>query len=69
MTRGDVHTVREGDAWVNRVEGAGRKAGRYRRKVEAWVDGRDHALALGVVHHVHSKTGEELRSSSPRAAR
>lgn len=69
MTRGDVHTVREGDAWVNRVEGAGREAGRYRRKVEAWVDGRDHALALGVVHHVHSKTGEELRSSSPRAAR
>jgi hypothetical protein len=69
VTRGDVHTVREGEAWVNRVEGAEREAGRYRRKVEAWVDGRDYALAVGVVHHVHSRSGEELRSSSPRAAR
>ncbi len=69
MTRGDVHTVREGDAWVNRVEGADSEAGRYRSKVEAWVDGRDYALAQGVVHHVHSKSGEEQRSSSPRVAR
>ena len=68
MTRGDVHTVREGDAWVNRVEGAGSEAGRYRRKVEAWVDGRDYADAARILHDLGA-TSVRLMTNNPDKCR
>jgi hypothetical protein len=57
MAKGDVHTVRHGDGWANRVEGNERVSNTADTKAEAQAKGRDMAIGRGVEHVIHKQDG------------
>ena len=67
MAKGDIHTVKHGDGWANRVEGNERVANTADTKAEAQAKGRDMAMKRGVEHFIHNADGEiRQRNTYPR---
>lgn len=56
MVGGGVHTVPDGERWVNEIDGRRVDAG-FDRKVDAVAAGRAVALRSGLEHHVHDADG------------
>lgn len=68
MAKGDIHTVKHGDGWANRVEGGERVSNTAPTKAQSQGTGRDMSLARGVEHVIHNldgKIGE--RNTYPRS--
>jgi hypothetical protein len=75
MADGDVHTVKHGDGWANKVEGTSRVSNSATTKAEAQAAGRQMAVERGVEHVVHRADGTigerntYPRSRDPRRSR
>ena len=57
MAKGDIHTSKQGDRWINKVEGNQRVSSSAPTKAEAQADGRRMAIDRGVGHIVHKESG------------
>lgn len=53
-----VHTVKHGDGWANRKEGASRVSNTAPTKAESQAKGRDMAKADKVEHVIHKADGK-----------
>jgi len=76
MAEGDIHTMWNGDKWVNKVEGGQRASNSADRKADAQATGRDMAIDRGVEHFIHGKERNLIqerntypRSRDPRRSR
>jgi Uncharacterized protein conserved in bacteria (DUF2188) len=58
MAKGDIHTVRHGDRWVNEVEDGKRASNSAPTKAEALAKGREMAIDRGVEHVIHKQNGQ-----------
>lgn len=68
MAEGDVHTVKHGDGWANKVEGGQRVSNTASTKAEAQAKGREMAIERGVEHVVHNQDGKiGERNTYPRS--
>ena len=68
MSNGDVHTVKHGDGWANRVEGNRQVSNTASTKAEAQTTGRDMAIKRGTEHVVHRQNGTiGERNTYPRS--
>ena len=68
MAKGDIHTSKQGDRWVNKAEGNERASSTAPTKAEAQVDGRRMAIERGVEHVVHNQDGRIAeRNTYPRS--
>lgn len=68
MTKGDIHTTKHDDSWVNKAEGNQRASNTAPTKAEAQAKGREMAIERGVEHIVHRKDGTiGERNTYPRA--
>lgn len=68
MSKGDVHTVKHGDGWANRVEGDQRVSNTAPTKAEAQTKGRKMAIERGVEHVIHKEDGQiGARNTYPRS--
>ena len=61
MAQGDVHTVKHGDGWANKVEGNKQASNTAPTKAEAQSAGRDMAIKRGSEHVVHRRDAEPAR--------
>jgi hypothetical protein len=67
MAKGDIHTIKQGDRWVNKAEGNKRASSSAPTKAEAQADGRRMAIKRGVEHIVHKENGQiGERNTYPR---
>lgn len=57
MSKGDIHTVKHGDGWANRVEGNERVSNTASTKAEAQAKGREMSIERGVEHVIHNQDG------------
>ena len=68
MAKGDIHTSKQGDRWVNKAEGNKRASGSALTKAEAQADGRRMAIDRGVEHIIHDQDGKiGERNTYPRS--
>jgi hypothetical protein len=68
MSKGDVHTVKHGDGWGNRIEGDQRVSNTATTKAEAQAEGRKMAIERGVEHVIHKEDGQiGARNTYPRS--
>ncbi len=68
MAQGDVHTVKHGDGWANKVEGNSRVSNTATTKAEAEAEGRRMAIQRGSEHLVHRQDGTiGERNTYPRS--
>ena len=68
MTKGDVHTVKHGDGWANKVEGNKQVSNTAPTKAEAQAAGRDMAIKRDSEHVVHRQDGTiGERNTYPRS--
>ncbi|MFI5496659.1 DUF2188 domain-containing protein [Actinoplanes sp. NPDC051859] len=68
MAKGDIHTSKQGDKWVNRAEGNQRATNSATTKAEAQAAGRDLAIDRGVEHIIHKQDGTiGERNTYPRS--
>jgi hypothetical protein len=68
MAQGDVHTVKHGDGWANKVEGNKQASNTAPTKAEAQSAGRDMAIKRGSEHVVHRRDGTiGERNTYPRS--
>lgn len=68
MAKGDIHTSKQGDKWVNKVEGNQRVSNSATTKAEAQATGRDMAIDRGVEHLIHKQDGTiGERNTYPRS--
>jgi hypothetical protein len=68
MAKGDIHTVKHGDRWVNEVEGGKRASNSASTKSEAQAKGREMAIDRGVEHLIHKQNGQiGERNTYPRS--
>ncbi|WP_098959507.1 DUF2188 domain-containing protein [Pseudonocardia sp. N23] len=68
MANGDIHTVKQGDHWANKVEGSERASNTAATKAEAQAEGRDMAIKRGVEHVIHNQDGRiGERNTYPRS--
>lgn len=68
MTKGDIHTSKQGDRWVNRAEGNERASNSARTKAEAEAEGRRMAIDRDVEHVIHNQDGQiGKRNTYPRS--
>ncbi|MBB6377784.1 hypothetical protein BKA01_005044 [Pseudonocardia eucalypti] len=68
MAKGDIHTTKHGDRWVNKVEGNVRASNSAPTKAEAQAAGREMAIERGVEHFIHNKNNEiSERNTYPRS--
>ncbi|MCA1708127.1 MAG: DUF2188 domain-containing protein [Actinobacteria bacterium] len=68
MSKGDIHTVKHGDGWANRVEGNERVSNTALTKADTQARGRDMAIERGVEHVVHREDGTiGERNTYPRS--
>ncbi len=67
-SKGDVHTVKHGDGWANRIEGDRRVSNAASTKAEAQAKGRTMAIERGVEHVIHKEDGQiGARNTYPRS--
>ena len=75
MAKGDIHTVKRDDHWVNQVEGGKRASNSAPTKAEAQAKGRGMAIDRGVEHLIHNQNGRiaerntDPRSRDPRSSK
>ena len=68
MAKGDIHTSKQGDKWVNKAEGNERASNSADTKAEAQATGRDMAIDRGVEHVIHKQDGTiGERNTYPRS--
>lgn len=68
MGKGDIHTSKQGDRWVNKAEGNSRASSSSSTKAEAQAKGREMAIERGVEHVIHNKDGKiGERNTYPRS--
>ena len=68
MATDDVHTSKQGDEWINKVEGNQRASNKAPTKAEAQAAGRKMAIERGVEHVVHREDGTiGERNTYPRS--
>ena len=68
MAEGDIHTSKQGDHWVNKVEGNQRASNSASTKAEAQAAGREMAIDRGVEHIIHNQDGQiGQRNTYPRS--
>ncbi|MEJ7783726.1 MAG: DUF2188 domain-containing protein [Solirubrobacteraceae bacterium] len=53
-----IHTVKDGDQWINRTEGSDRGFAPAPTKAEAQAAGRESAQRRGVEHVIHKVDGK-----------
>lgn len=58
MAEGDIHTVKDGEHWVNKVEGGQRASNSAATKAEAQAIGREMASKRKVEHIIHNVDGK-----------
>jgi len=54
----NIHTVRDGDRWVNRPEGGGQVGGSFDTQGRAAEAGRQEAEQRGGEHFIHRPNGQ-----------
>jgi Uncharacterized protein conserved in bacteria (DUF2188) len=68
MAKGDIHTVKRDDRWVNEVEGGKRASNSAPTKAEAQARGREMAIKRGVERLIHKQDGQiGTRNTYPRS--
>lgn len=68
MSKGDIHTSKQGDRWVNKAEGNARASNSAPTKGEAQAKGREMAIEREVEHVVHKQDGQiGERNTYPRS--
>lgn len=68
MAKGDIHTSKQGDRWVNKAEGNERATNSAPTKAQAQAEGRQMAIERGVEHLVHKENGQiGERNTYPRS--
>jgi hypothetical protein len=68
MAKGDIHTSKQGDRWVNKAEGNERTSNSASTKAEAQAQGRQMAVDRGVEHVIHNQDGTiGERNTYPRS--
>lgn len=68
MAKGDIHTSKQGDRWVNKAEGNERATNSAATKAQAQAEGRRMAIERGVEHLVHKENGQiGERNTYPRS--
>ncbi len=68
MAKGDIHTSKQGDRWVNKAEGNERASNSAPTKAEAQALGRQMAIDRGVEHVIHNQDGTiGERNTYPRS--
>jgi Uncharacterized protein conserved in bacteria (DUF2188) len=68
MAKGDIHTSKQGDRWVNKAEGNDRASNTATTKAQAQSKGREMAKERGVEHVVHKENGQiGERNTYPRS--
>ncbi|WP_080733298.1 DUF2188 domain-containing protein [Rhodococcoides fascians] len=68
MAKGDIHTSKQGDKWVNRAEGNTRATNSADTKAAAQSAGRALAVDRGVEHVIHNQDGKiGARNTYPRS--
>ncbi len=68
MAKGDIHTVKRDDHWVNEVEGGQRASNSAPIKSDAQAKGREMAIERGVEHLIHKENGQiGERNTYPRS--
>lgn len=69
MPKGDVHTMWDGEKWVNKVEGNQRASNSGPRKEDVQAKGREMAIERGSEHLIHKKARNEIadRNTYPRS--
>ena len=68
MADGDVHTVKHGDSWANKVEGNKQVSNTAPTKAEAEAKGRDMAIKRDSEHLIHRQDGTiGERNTYPRS--
>jgi hypothetical protein len=68
MPKGDVHTMWDGEKWVNKVEGKQRASNSGPRKEDVQAKGREMAIERSSEHLVHKKERNKIaeRNTYPR---
>lgn len=54
MSKVDVHTSKQGDKWINKVEGTTRASNTAPTKAQAQAEDREMAKERGVEHVIHN---------------
>ena len=69
MSEGDIHTMWDGEKWVNKVEGGQRASNSGPTKDPVQDKGREMARERGVEHVIHRKVGNTIqeRNTYPRS--
>lgn len=68
MSKKDIHTVKHGSDWANRVAGSKRISNSAPTKAEAQATGREMAKERGVEHLIHDSKGKIAeRNTYPRS--
>lgn len=68
MAKGDIHTSKQGDKWVNKAEGNTRASNSASTKADAQAQGREMAVERGVEHVIHKQDGKiGERNTYPRS--
>lgn len=68
MAKGDIHTSKQDDRWVNKAEGNVREANSAPTKAAAQAKGRQMAVEREVEHFVHKQDGKiGERNTYPRS--
>ena len=64
MAKRNINTVRSGDGWANRRDGAERVSKRYDTQAEAIADARSTAMREGWEHRIQGRDGKFRESNS-----
>ncbi|NMF32693.1 DUF2188 domain-containing protein [Corynebacterium ammoniagenes] len=64
MAKRNINTVRSGDGWANRRDGAERVSKRYDTQAEAIADARSTAMREGLEHRIQGRDGKFRESNS-----
>lgn len=68
MGKGDIHTSKQGDRWINKAEGNQKASNSASSKAEAQATGRQMAIDRDVEHVVHKVDGQiGERNTYPRS--
>lgn len=69
MAKGDIHTMWDGNKWINKVEGGQRPSNSGETKAPVQARGREMAIERGVEHYIHRKDNNTIqeRNTYPRS--
>lgn len=64
MPKKNINTVRSGDNWANRRDGAARASKKYDTQAKAIADARKTAMREGLEHRIQGRDGKFRDSNS-----